>query len=104
MNNYNNEPLFLKKEDIDKLRLIGYGKDANVYDAKNGFLYKIYHKNLLPNQNILTKAIYDDNGVRIDRPKIINNSESRLLSYFDADGTRLFSSSAINSAIKKQYK
>lgn len=102
MKKFKLDPLFLKRNDIEKLKLIGYGKDANVYDAKNGLLYKIYHKNLLGPHNIFAGAIYDIDGVRIDKPLMSENFKTNYLTYIDKDNIKLFSFLAINGAIKKQ--
>lgn len=97
-------PIYLKRNDISttNYKLIGYGNDANVYDAKNGYLYKIYHSEILPNYVDNKNAFYDADGVRVDRPKYAFDYQTNFLEYVDKYDTRLFSVSAIKSAIKKQ--
>lgn len=97
-------PVYLKSDDISSLnyKLIGFGNDANVYDTKDGFLFKIYHSEILPNYMDNRNAFYDSDGVRIDKPKISIDYRKNYLDYVDKFDTRLFSTGAINSAIKKQ--
>ncbi|MBR1413590.1 MAG: hypothetical protein IJ574_02860 [Bacilli bacterium] len=98
-----NNAIHLTKNDLDKLKKIGAGTDGTVYRAKNGYLYKIYHRNI-EHSNHLEDIIRDEDGVIISKYKDtkVNQNYQEPLYYIEDDGTKLHGDSSIYKAIEKQ--
>lgn len=95
--------LYLKKEELLKLKYIGKGKDGSVYKYNNDLLIKVYHKHTFKNLN---KTELDENGVKIYIPGAYKDFLTKTddIQYYDSENVKLGALDALNCAISKQDK
>ncbi len=89
-----------------KKRKIGEGKEAHVYNAGEGLLFKIYkHAGVVTLNTPVVNGIIDQDGVRIAKKGIhIKPAEVEIMTtrYIDMEGVRLYSAAAIEKASLRQ--
>lgn len=91
----------LRYQDLEKLKVIGAGKEGVVYDAKNGYLYKVYYQSMpkVDTSNI----VRDEDGVIISKPILLPEKVIEMgINYIDVEGVAFRNKDAIKMAIRKQ--
>lgn len=101
----NSNILYLTKDELRKLKTIGYGTDGMVYKYKNNLLVKIYHSN--PKSTFTSRIdLKNDEDVKIysKGQKIKSNYYENCLNYFlyNNEEIKILPKEALFKAIERQ--
>lgn len=85
--------IYISNSELEKLKKIGEGNDAIVYDAGKGILYKVYKEETMYNNINLSTKIY--------RKSDKNKKYIEKILYLDKDGVKIYYKDAFKRIIKR---